>query len=94
MENDYRAPNKDCPRLHAHDSCINPGPKQGNWGTLYLDTLTNHATLYRRRRRKKHAIQMRKMEQQAAALVAGAVVQPNKIEDKRYVTDRYTYGLG
>lgn len=36
----------------------------------------------RRRRRKKHAIQMRKMEQQAAALVAGAVVQPNKIEDK------------
>ena len=28
---------------------------------------------------------MRKMEQQAAALVAGAVVQPNKTEEKRYV---------
>ena len=28
---------------------------------------------------------MRKMEQQAAALVAGAVVPPNKVEDKRCV---------
>ena len=34
---------------------------------------------------------MRKMEQQAAALVAGAVVQPNKIEDKKYVADQCSY---
>ena len=46
---------------------------------------------FRRRRRKKHAIRMRKMEQQAAALVAGAVVQPNKIEDKKYVADECIY---
>ena len=31
------------------------------------------------------------MEQQAAALVAGAVVQPNKIEDKKYVADQCSY---
>ena len=56
---------------------------------LYLEMqatmMKSNATFCRRRKRRKHAIQMRKMEQQAAALVAGAVVPPNKVEDKRCV---------
>ena len=74
-------------RLHSDDCCtrcliIFPSK-------IRKYSIDRNRFFFRRRRRKKHAIRMRKMEQQAAALVAGAVVQPNKVEDKGYVTQSF-----